>query len=488
MSILNDYRAGLQMWKDAIFSSTECSCPTCQEERQEKISMEALRTVWPKINFIPFGKYATQRHWSSVLQSAYHARCDYEGATGLLCHCCFSETKGDIQLDGHILCARCESMYAKCQKCGKVHHKHELSMTDTGTGRPEFVCPTCRPSHYVYCMGCSVFHDPSKLTSFVTHINERGGKNRVNLCSKCCTENQKLCSSCYERFPKKIMRGIYGNYKCPECAEMAHGLQQYYFKPLVTRFHRLEEEGTVSEEAFHMGYELEVANKQSEIGQEAMCHLIKEIAGSKTVYTMHDGTIEDSTGYKGIEVVTHPFTWEYYTKKMKYTTDDIITYLRSKGWKANMEGIGFHVHTTKAAWTTFQLYKLLQFIYRNQSFITKVAQREPTNYCKISEEDYDQAARVAKDKKNRREDHYSAINLNQGNYGIASKTVEFRMFQGTLEPLYIHKNIEFVYACWLFTQQCATMTTAVFLTFVQRHRRVFPALYEFLRKEELVCV
>ena len=63
----------------------------------------------------------------------------------------------------------------------------------------------------------------------------------------------------------------------------------------------------------------------------------------------------------------------------------------------------------------------------------------------VGKEDFDEAVLVAKDKKNRKADHYATINLNSTNGREAAKTIEFRMFQGTLEPLFFHKNLEFVY-------------------------------------------
>jgi hypothetical protein len=54
------------------------------------------------------------------------------------------------------------------------------------------------------------------------------------------------------------------------------------------------------------------------------------------------------------------------------------------------------------------------------------------------------------------------------------------MFQGSLEPLYVYKNIEFVYACYKFTQVGRDMTKKAFLDFIRSRRREFPCLNEFL--------
>ncbi|GAG07984.1 unnamed protein product, partial [marine sediment metagenome] len=182
---------------------------------------------------------------------------------------------------------------------------------------------------------------------------------------------------------------------------------------------------------------------------------------------------------KGIEVVTHPFTWQKYNLE-KEKWDTLLLYLRKRGYKANFPGIGFHVHTTKAAWGNSQIHRLLKFIYGNKSFILQIAQREPNQYCVMDNKDFDEAVLVAKDKKNRSRDHYSTVNLNNGT-GQSSETVEFRMFQGTLEPFYLHKNMEFVHACWNFTREYVHTDVRAFNIFVGAHKKMYPCLFEFMK-------
>jgi hypothetical protein len=182
-------------------------------------------------------------------------------------------------------------------------------------------------------------------------------------------------------------------------------------------------------------------------------------------------------------VVSHPFTWEDY-KEYSYKWDEMLIYLREKGWKANFKGVGFHVHTTKAAWGSFQIYKLLQLIYRNKDWACIVAQRKPTSYCVMNDSDFDEAVLVAKNKKNRGRDHYSAINLNNGN-GSASKTIEFRMFQGSLEPLFFHKNIEFTRACYQYTRNFRDMSIGGYTSYVRKNIREYPCLNEFFNMKGL---
>jgi hypothetical protein len=190
-----------------------------------------------------------------------------------------------------------------------------------------------------------------------------------------------------------------------------------------------------------------------------------------------------------MELASHPFTWEYYKSRGIHDWDKMCLFLRKHGWKASYPGLGIHVHTTKAAWGTHQIYKLLKFVHDNVHFVQQIAQRGSTQYC-----DYDyfsDANRklVAKEKKSREEHHYHAINLNNGDSGHPSKTIEFRMFQATLEPLYFHKNIEFTYAVWLFTnvQPMRGLTEMEFIKFVKARRKEFPCLLDFMSTKILGC-
>jgi hypothetical protein len=228
-----------------------------------------------------------------------------------------------------------------------------------------------------------------------------------------------------------------------------------------------------------MGCEFEIANKSSMLDQNSLVHLVKEKFGKKRFYGMHDGTIERATNYTGLEIVSHPFTWHDYRNNIN-TWDDFLLYIRSKGWRANLPGVGLHIHTTKSAWTTYQIYRLLKLIDNNNDIVIMIAQREPTEYCRMSPADQQEIAKVCKEKKNRTPDHYSSINLNTSR-GTPSNTIEFRMFQGTLEPLLFHKNVEFVKACYEYTRNYSKPDGTEFMQYVVDNRRIYPCLTEFLK-------
>jgi hypothetical protein len=146
-----------------------------------------------------------------------------------------------------------------------------------------------------------------------------------------------------------------------------------------------------------------------------------------------------------------------------------------------------HVHASKAAWGTFQIYKMMKFMYnpRNRPFLFFVGNRESNQYCKFSAKDIAGMPRLAKEKRNLSHTHYNVVNLNdKRSTGMeqGGPTIEFRLFRGTLEPLHFLKNIEFVYSMYKFTQdlgqeQC---NLAGYWEYVHASKS-FPSLLEYLK-------
>lgn len=485
------YEAARELIKSQRFVDG-CACNSCVEKREQGIFKDAVAMFYPELPFVPDGvayfiglRPLDQLHWLNeqrLINNRYTANWKEADPDRELFWCKFcgglvleedSTEHGDDRY-----CRSCMRKVFFCDDCGDIHSSGDCHIIHSDTGNKK-LCHACSNT-YDICGDCRMGYAKGSLVYFDIGARGDGLPTKYGVCSACSEKNKRVCSSCGTISHKKIV-GLVGNNMClcQACKEEEKGLHQYYYKPIRLHFQSAPKEGRVSENAFHMGFELEVARYKSFVDIEPMCYLIKERYGKEYVYCIHDGTIERGCGYPGMEVVTHPFTWQEYKTNGIDRWTDLCLYLRSKGWKANMKGIGFHVHTTKAAWGTHQIYKLMKLIYGNKSFVTKIAQRKANEYCTMSSADFDEAVLVAKDKKNRQADHYGAINLNKGN-GSSSTTIEFRMFQGTLEPLYLHKNIEFVKACYDFTRTHVTMKKKDFQAFIKNNRRLYPSLNEFI--------
>jgi len=473
----------------------DCTCSLCKSQRQQEAMPKALFIVYPDINILPMQWVLNDSNGEVVhiLRRAHTIRDSNANIKKMqdldatmsgqdqpnlfFCHNC-----GILHSNSHIIkdrhfCSVCGDDLSDCGSCGKLGNRRKMLNAKIG-GKVVKVCKDCS-NKMIYCNYCGYMYEANLVIFYDQRRFEDGSMEKSSICIDCNDKNSFICKCGTQTHSSVSRRDGSGDHVCPACAEEDQGMQPYYFKPMRLYFQTGISEGVVTEGAFHMGFEIEIAMRYSNIDQNSMTHLLKEKFGKNRIYCMHDGTIESASGYSGLEVVSHPFTWQYY-KEIAYKWDEMLIFLRLKGWKANFPGVGFHIHTTKAAWGSFQIYKLLQLIYKNKEWACVIAQRKPTTYCTMNSRDFDEAVLVAKDKKNRKPDHYSAINLNNGN-GTASKTIEFRMFQGSLEPLYFHKNIEFVRSCYQYTKNYRDMSIGGFTAYVNKNIREYPCLNEFLK-------
>jgi hypothetical protein len=509
------------------FVEGECNCDECRRERLEKRESKTLLQIAPHYKYIPrsfdrfcnFGGRVTNppgwrrdtgylEYWKRTLRILKDLETRYtlvkkdpKTKSWTTCIDCGSlhqsSTKRQLKLPdddkNYYLCKQCFTNYLFCTICEKLELKrgfHKIFRNrrdyDRMRSDPSFkakynwVCTNCFRLKYHSCYRCGF----KAATPLFRQIDigaaegpgERGdGRNIIFVCPVCVEEARVQCHECGgdswdfagEHHDDDV-------YFCVSCVETRRSIHEYYYKPSKIYFHKGKKEGKVTNQALHFGFELEVECRYSAIGQQAMAELIKEKFGSDYVYIVHDGSIDH-----GIEVVSHPFTWEEFREQTHW--DDLLLFLRKKNWKANRPKVGFHVHMTKAAFTSFHLFKFLKFFYdeQNRKFMNIVAQRQPNSYSVFSEADRKNVIANAKDKANRDNTHYNAVNLNN------KTTVEVRMFRGTLEPLLFNKNIEFLKAAFNFSRdkKPTMMDKFNFIRYVIDNCKQYVCLMEFFKME-----
>lgn len=498
------YLKANQILEDASYVLEGCMCFTCILRRKAEVAKKAFRVCYPKLRFVPLmyikaGDYRKEPNYVldkiNELRSRNHRTIQYEepGTRTYFCKWCGKKepASNTTIIDGKRICNSCLPNVFTCEECGKLSatatSKWKRDVNDIGIHGQKKICADCA-LQYSQCAQCSYFTTPDLMTSYAYKRDDVGNFVIYKMCAHCEECSSIKCDMCGEKTHKAVCTQMNHHYYCPVCTEESKGIMHFDFKPILPRFQKAPTEGKVTKNALHFGFEIELGPKNSFKESEVMCHLTKGHVGADKIYMMQDGSISQATGYDGFEVASHPFTWEFYKKYGWEDWDKMCLFLTKHGWSGDWSGLGIHIHTTKAAWGTHQIYKLLTFIDQNASFVQMVAQRGPTSYCSYSNLDTQKARRVAKFKKNRESHHYNAINLNAGDTGLASKTIEFRMFQSTLEPLYFHKNIEFVYACYRFTRETSKMRTLEFKEFVEKNKRTFPCLWECIREGGALCV
>lgn len=193
--------------------------------------------------------------------------------------------------------------------------------------------------------------------------------------------------------------------------------------------------------------------------------------------TMNGKYSDGDTGskYAGFELVTAPADIQtHYARWAMITTSKYYGLLRS--W--DTETCGFHVHVSRNGMSALQIARIVLFVNHknNKLFIQKVAGRGSAKYCRYYDKEPKDAIGVHhKNDDNRRQ----AVNLTN------EKTIEFRIFRGTVNPKHILRNIEFCDAICDFCYPASrsledSCRKESFLNFVSSNRKRWPLLAAWL--------
>lgn len=159
-------------------------------------------------------------------------------------------------------------------------------------------------------------------------------------------------------------------------------------------------------------------------------------------YFERDGSI--GTGF---ELITQPAGLDVHREKLAlFLNDNNI----KRGMRSHEGGrCGFHVHVGREYVTQSQIYRVQSFLndVRNEALIRSIARRYSGGYCRIKHE----MAKFSPHNKNTGE-RYEALNVQN------AKTIEFRIFRGSLRYESIMAALEFCNAVLAF---CTPGVTAI---------------------------
>lgn len=350
------------------------------------------------------------------------------------------EGKFGANLNGSEVCEHC--LYTKYRKCRGCRAWHAIASGVVTSGN-SFYCPPCSENRHFECVFCSHRHETENLW-------ER-------------TPDGPVCRNCEHSY--RMERNP------PPIAD-------YNFRP------RPKFQGK-ARNGLYYGVELEVdaIKSSSEMDRREVplgIHEKNEETAAKLrtdvpfIYCKRDGSVPG-----GFEIVTHPMDIGWIRNNQ--AAFDPIFKLTKKGYVSHDSGrCGMHVHMSKDGFTRLHLMRFIRFFHENEDFILVVSQRgskeKLSRWAGVRPGDSsDTPVRMAKNKSMRSE-RYQAVNLRP------PKTVEIRIFRGTLKRERFFKNIEFCQALYEFTlivsaEQC---TLNNFLKFVAVYRKEFPNLYAFL--------
>lgn len=336
-------------------------------------------------------------------------------------------------VDGYPFCEECLAVATRlCGECNSQHIRQSITSVAI-RGATVSLCRNCR-DNYLFCHNCNAIY---------TREND-------------VSEGQGYCPSCHSHYFRECcdcgrsvhINDINSRGTCSDCRRAIH---DYSFRPRPTFFG--------GDAGPHYGTEIEMECGDSSDGPDENARMLNK----RFWYPKYDGSIGC-----GFEAVSHPATLKYWQKDVDL---DVFSKLAHNGCRSGQTTTcGMHVHVAKKFWSELQLYKALEFFRNEASFILKFSMRKPQflqQWANISHSGNAQKAKSKGDSV-----RYMAINL------VPEKTIEFRLFKGTLRPSGILRNIEFVHCLWLWTGEVSLrkLDKESFIAFATRNRSSFPNL------------
>ena len=225
--------------------------------------------------------------------------------------------------------------------------------------------------------------------------------------------------------------------------------------------------------------EMEIASGYSLDGRagELLENVGHHRTSDNTPYTYalceQDGSLDN-----GFEMVTAYTGLDVHKEQLQFFKE------RFEGAKShNTSTCGLHIHICKADMSTLHACKMVFFINDsdNQKLVYALARRDSSSYSKIHDKKGDkhwlkdamQAGKRVEDN-NKLQKRYQLRNLNSDRYEALNfkndKTIEFRLFKGSLKYQTIMACLEFTFATWHFCKDASQteLTTAKFLEFICR--------------------
>jgi hypothetical protein len=214
-----------------------------------------------------------------------------------------------------------------------------------------------------------------------------------------------------------------------------------------------------------LGLELEMELKDSDdysLDEQAgnLLDAIGKYKGHRYALCEEDGSLDD-----GFEMVTSYTGLDVHKEQLQFFKNRFVGMASH-----NTDTCGLHVHICKSSMTTLHGAKMVFFINdtNNYQLVKALARRDNASYAKIKDKRSDttwikDAIRNTKEKKYQlkglNSDRYEALNFNN------ERTIEFRLFKGTLKYETIMACLEFTYATWHFCKDAGIdqLTTKHFI-------------------------
>jgi len=371
--------------------------------------------------------------------------------------------------DNKFLCEDCyeewhNENYISCASC-----ENEVLIDDRlSSPNGEVYCQSCFDRLYFVCDNCNntfsvdeSYHSPSDTL----------------YCEDCFNNHCGTCASCNEIVWIDDLRynDDSDEYVCESCYDDRDRiLRGYEYKP-DPEFVKKDYEHN----ALYIGFELEVLCEENL--KEHASELTDELNKLKIqdrYYLKEDGSLNG----RGFEIVSHPTT-KLCFKDLRIK--DLLTYLKENKYTSHDNDLcGLHFHISKKHFDESDIIKLKTFFSLNKNKILKISRRKSedalSHYARIENYTFQNIlSKTAEPNESR----YVAVNE-------TSKTIEFRIFRGTLNYESFMNSLNFILAVIDFIKQSTSIiffngkSWSNFIDYVKINNR-YKCLYKFLIKRRM---
>lgn len=294
---------------------------------------------------------------------------------------------------------------------------------------------------YFLCNGCDIYH----------HNVERRNFHSRRYCDNCYNNNVGHCGDCDTDF----WTDDYHN--CQEESESV--ILEYSYKPRPVFFGK----NFNPKERLFFGLELEVESVRGD--REDNAEVVKQLLGDR-VYLKEDGSLNN-----GFEIVSHPHSLEAFRKEFNWESFARFRNIGLRSWDTSTCGIHIHISRdafgpaydtrtgepydpwgpdtnhaeTQAYYRTRQTHELkfIKLIYDNDRQVSRLAGRYSEEYANFT----DKGSLTRKVRRGETSGgRHSAVNTEN------DRTLEVRVFRGSLAPERVLAHLEFVHSAVEYTR------------------------------------
>lgn len=275
--------------------------------------------------------------------------------------------------DNHYVCSDCiNNNYFQCEDCGEWCRDHESNNVND-----DLICDDCLGSHYFSCERCDEYH----------HYRDESPIDGI-------------CDDCYNDYYDE--------------GDEYH-VHEYGYKP-EPDFHKLDNEYT----KLYIGVELEIRGMYDHSCSNKLYHNVD------FVYCKRDCSI----GSDGIEIVSHPGTFDFHTKSNVWK--EVFDILKENEMD-DTSNCGLHFHISRNFFTEEAIKVLDYFVNNNSDFMAEHGGRSLEGYCKRNDKEISQWGNRSYSS------HSDAINLTN------KDTIEIRFCKSTPDHDTFMKRLKFIY-------------------------------------------